>query len=239
VKYGYERTITEIGQTILDKAPICFGLGIVENGYGQTARIVALEPENLYEMEKKLLEEARKKVPKIPFDEMDVLIVDELGKEISGSGMDTKVIGRIMNIYELEVNQPKITRIVLRDLSKKTNGNAVGIGLADFVTRTLADKIDPISTYINAYTGGSPEKGRLPMVYEHDRKALDIALATVGPVEQEEMRLVRIKNTSKLHQLMISQGLLSEAKRNEKLEIIGEPKEMEFDQNANLVDFWT
>jgi len=238
VKYGYERAITEIGQTVLRKAPVCFGVGIVENGYGQTARIVALEPENLYEMEKELLEEARRKVAKIPFDEMDVLIVDELGKEISGSGMDTKVIGRIMNIYELEVSTPKITRILLRNLSERTNGNAVGVGLADFVTKALADKIDPVSTYINAYTGGSPEKGRLPMVYENDRKALDIALATVGPVEPETMRIARIRNTSKLHQIMISEGLMAEARRNEKLEIIGELKEMEFDQDGNLMDFW-
>ncbi|MBW2308122.1 MAG: DUF2088 domain-containing protein [Deltaproteobacteria bacterium] len=238
VSLGYERTITEIGQCILRNSPICLGVGIIENGYGQTARIVAVAPENLYETEKKLLVEARKKVAKIPFDRMDVLIVDELGKEISGSGMDTKVIGRIMNIYELEVNHPKITRIVLRDLSKKTRGNAVGVGLADFVTKRVADKIDPVPTYINSITGGSPEKGRLPMVYANDREALDAALATTGPVDSENVRIVWIRNTSKLGEMMISQGLLEETQGKETLEIIDEGKEMEFDRHGDLYSFW-
>ncbi len=174
---------------------------------------------------------------KIPFDQMDVLIIDELGKEISGSGMDTKVVGRIMNIYELEVSNPKITRIILRNLSKKTRGNAVGVGLADFVTRRVADKIDPIPTYINAITGGSPEKGRLPMVYDNDMEALNAALATTGPVKTESIRIVWIRNTSKLDKMMISQGLLVEARGKEYLEIIGDEMEMEFDRHSNLVTF--
>jgi hypothetical protein len=112
------------------------------------------------------LESLRTKMPKIPFDKMDILIVDEAGKDISGTGMDTKVIGRIMNIYDLEVEQPHITRIILRSLSEKTLGNAIGVGLVDFVTKSVAEKIDYRSTYINSVTVVTPEKARLPIICE-------------------------------------------------------------------------
>lgn len=238
VKYGYERTIEEIGQFILEKAPISLGIGVVENGYGQTARIGAIEPRDFFVMEKKLLEEARLKTPRLPFDEIDILIVDECGKEISGTGMDTKVIGRIMNIYELEVDHPKITRIILRDLSIKTHGNAIGVGLADFVTRRVAEKIDYRSTYINCITAVTPEKGRLPIVCENDREALDFALATAGPVDSDTVRMVWIKNTSHLGEMFISHGLLREAQDKDNLEISREVSEMEINHAGNLIELW-
>lgn len=238
VKYGYERTIVEMGRCILKKAPISLGVAIVENGYGQTAQITAVDPENVFEMEKRLLKEVRNRTPKIPFDDIDILVVDECGKEISGSGMDTKVIGRIMNIYESELNHPKITRIILRDLSEKTHGNAAGVGLADFVTKRLADKIDYNSTYINCVTAVTPEKGRLPIVCENDREALDFALATAGPVDSRNLRMVWIRNTSSLSEIFISQGLLDETRGKENLATAGDAMEMEFDEHGNLVEFW-
>jgi hypothetical protein len=236
VKFGYERTITEIGLCALKKAPISLGVAIIENGYGQTAQITAVEPEHFLETEKKLLEVARDKTPKLPFDKIDILIVDECGKEISGTGMDTKVVGRIMNIYEQELNHPRITRIVLRDLTEKTHGNVIGVGLADFVTRRVAEKFDSKPTYINSITAVTPEKARLPIICENDKEAVDFAMATAGPIDSASVRIVWIKNTSKLSEMWISQGLLNEAREKENLEIIGNEYEMIFDDYGNLIE---
>ena len=234
VKFGYERTLTEIGLHALKNAPISLGLAIIENGYGQTAQIKGVEPETLLETEKRLLDIARNKTPKLPFDELDILIVDECGKEISGTGMDTKVIGRIMNIYEEELSHPKITRVILRDLTEKTHGNAIGVGLADFVTKKVADKIDYRSTYINSITAITPEKAKLPIVCENDKEAVDFAADTAGPVDIDTLRVAWIKNTSKLSEMWISQGLINEAKKNKTIEIVSDGYPMHFDGNGNL-----
>lgn len=234
VKYGYEYTLTEIGLYVLKNAPISLGLAIIENGYGQTAQITSVEPETFLETEKKLLEVARQKTPKLPFDELDIVIVDECGKEISGTGMDTKVLGRIMNIYEEELAHPKITRVILRDLTEKTHGNAIGVGLADFITRKAADKIDYRSTYINSTTAITPEKARLPIICENDREAVDFALATAGPVDADTVKIVWIQNTSKLGEMWISQGLINEAQKNNAIRILDDRCSMQFDGAGNL-----
>jgi len=236
VKYGYERTLTEIGLCALEKAPIALGVAIIENGYGGTAQITAVEPEHFLETEKKLLLVARDKTPKLPFDEFDVLIVDECGKEISGTGMDTKVLGRIMNIYEEELSHPKITRVILRTLTEQTHGNALGIGLVDFVTKKVVDKIDYRSTYINTVTAVTPEKARLPIVCENDKEAVDFAIATAGPVDCESVKIVWINHTSRLDEMWISTGLVDEAAQRENLSIMGNEHEMRFDDSGNLIE---
>lgn len=236
VEYGYERTIREMGLCALEKAPISLGMAIIENGYGKTSQITAVEPENLFETEKGLLFIARDKTPKIPFEKFDLLIVDECGKEISGTGMDTKVIGRIMNVYEEELNYPQITRIILRDLTEKTHGNAIGIRLADFITKKVTQKIDVRATHINCITAITPEKTRLPIVCENDKEAIDLAMATAGPIDFESVRVVRIKNTSKLDEMWISKSLLNEATEKEKLKIIESDHEIKFDTDGNLIE---
>jgi hypothetical protein len=144
VKHGYRVAIPEIGAAILQRLPLLFGLGIVENAYDQTAKVVAVPPDRVMAEEKRLLQEARLLMARLPVDALHLLIVDEMGKDISGSGMDTNVIGRVMVIGEPEPETPKISRIYVRDLSAKTYGNAIGIGLADFCSQRLADKIDPL-----------------------------------------------------------------------------------------------
>jgi hypothetical protein len=238
VRYGYEKTLTEIGEFILQRAPIALGIGVIENGFGQTAHIVAIPREDFLEKEKELLKMAKEKTARLPFEDVDILIVDKCGKEISGTGMDTKVIGRVMNIYETEVTSPRVTRIVLRDLSEKTHGNALGVGLADFVTKRLVEKIDHKATYINSITAVTPEKGRLPIVCENDREALDFALATAGPPDMDRIRIVWIRNTSRLSDMFVSQGMLAEAEAKENVEIDGEGDEMRFDRDGNLVEMW-
>ncbi|MDD2388602.1 MAG: lactate racemase domain-containing protein [Desulfobacterales bacterium] len=238
VKYGYEKVLTAIGKSIIKNAPICIGIGIIENGYGKTAQITAVDAGNIYETEKKLLELSRGITPKLPFDDIDILIVDECGKHISGTGMDTKVVGRLMNIYETPLTHPKITRIILRNLSDGSHGNAIGMGLADFITRKVFDKIDYRSTYVNSITATTPEKARIPVICENDREALDFALATAGPVEMDSVKIVWIRNTSDLFEVFVSHGFMDETKKRSDLDVIGLPLEMIFDESGNLVELW-
>lgn len=143
VHYGYREVIPEIGKIILERLPILFGIGIIENVYDETAFIKAVPPSRFLAEEERLLAEAKRLMARLPFDKIDVLVVDEMGKNISGTGMDTNVIGRIMFIGEKEPEGPKITRIVVLDLREVSHGNAVGIGLADYTNQSLVKKMDP------------------------------------------------------------------------------------------------
>ncbi|WP_319521446.1 lactate racemase domain-containing protein [uncultured Desulfosarcina sp.] len=234
VKFGYEKTLTEIGKHIIDNANITFGVGIVENGYGATHTLRVIKGSDIYQEEKQILNIAQKTCPKLPFKSFDILVVDECGKEISGTGMDTKVIGRIMNIYEEELQEPKITRIILRSLTEKTHGNAVGVGLADFVTKNVYENINFEMTYINCLTAVAPEKARLPIVCPNDAEALKAAIGTCGPVDEENIKIVWIKNTSKLGEMYISDGLVDTAKENTHIQFVGEPETITFDDDGNL-----
>ena len=234
VKHGYRVAIPEIGAAILQRLPLLFGLGIVENAYDQTAKVVAIPPDRIMAEEKRLLQEARLLMARLPVDALHLLIVDEMGKDISGSGMDTNVIGRVMVIGEPEPETPKISRIYVRDLSAKTYGNAIGIGLADFCSQRLADKIDPLPTRINCITAMTPEKARVPIALGTDREAVTTALTTVGPVEPWEARVIRIKNTLEMEELQVSEALLDELKGRGDLTVMGAPEEMWFDADGNL-----
>ena len=235
VRYGYERTLISSGKHIIEKAPITLGIGIVENGIGQAAKIAAVTPENFIEEEVKLLEFARKTCPHLPFDKLDILVVDEGGKEISGTCMDTKVIGRIMNIYEPPIDHPYITRIVLRDLTDKSHGNGLGIGLADFVTQRLVDKLNRDYTDVNCVTAVTPEKGRLPVIGKTDQMAIDYALASAGPVTTENVRLCWIKNTMKLDKMFVSAALLDEVAEHADLEVVSGLVQMECNGHGDLI----
>ena len=234
VKYGYREAIPEIGTAVLAQLPVLFGLGILENAYDQTAKVVAIPPGRFVAEEKRLLQEARGLMARLPVDFLHLLIVDEMGKDISGSGMDTNVIGRVMVIGEPEPETPKILRIYVRDLSEKTYGNAIGIGLADFCSQDLADKIDPLPTQINCITAMTPEKARLPIALKTDREAVATALTTVGPVEPWEARVIRIKNTLEMEEIQISEALMDELKGRDDITVIGGLEEMPFDGAGRL-----
>ena len=235
VRFGYERTLISSGHHIMEHAPITLGVGIVENGFGQSARIEATTPENFIEEEAKLLELARETCPHLPFDRLDVLVVDESGKEISGTGMDTKVIGRIMNIYEPPLDHPHITRIVLRDLTEISHGNGLGIGLVDFVTQRVVDKLDRSCTDVNCVTAVTPEKGRLPIVGKTDKAAVDYAFASAGPITAGDVRLCWIRNTTTLDRMFVSEALLDEVKAHPELEVVSALMEMRFNENGDLM----
>ncbi|MFQ5794139.1 MAG: DUF2088 domain-containing protein [Candidatus Bipolaricaulia bacterium] len=234
-RIGLEQAIREIAGVVLDQLPVLGGLAIVENFYGRTAIVEAIPPERLFEREPALLEQARELMPTLPFDALDLLIVDEMGKNISGTGMDTHVIGRIMVLGQAEPRRPAISRIYVRDLTEASHGNATGIGLADIVHRRVIDKLDPRTTYVNALTGTGPEKARIPPHFDSDRAALKLCLASIG-VSPPEAGIAWIENTAKLETLFVSESLLESINEHPELEPIGEPESLAFDAAGDFQD---
>jgi hypothetical protein len=236
--HGYPHVILSVARQVLDTGNILFGLGIVENGYGQTAKISVMASEDIEATEKKLLVEAKQLCARLPFEDVDVLIIDEMGKDISGTGFDTKVVGRIlMPLVTAEPEKPQVKRIVVCDLTRNTEGNADGVGIADFVTRRLVDKIDMEALKINAVTGAEPEHARIPLALENDREALAVAIESVGLIPREELKLIRIKNTMRLGEVDISTAYKEALVHRNDLEIIMEEQMIEFDQEENLKPF--
>jgi hypothetical protein len=228
IRLGYERMITALGSATLRSGRIAFGLGVVENGYDETALVEAFLPEDLEAGERELLRKARAWMAKLPFEDIDLLIVDEIGKEISGTGMDTHVIGRHATWFERPFTSPRITFIVVCDTTEKTHGNANGIGLADFTTRRLCEKIDWEPTYVNALTACSPGGPKLPAVLDSAREAVAVALPCLGLDRIEDARVVRIRNTLQLAEVAVSEALLPEVARRSDLAALGAPDEMAF-----------
>lgn len=234
VHYGYREVIPEIGRLIIEKLPVLFGVGIVENIYDETAFIKAVLPSRLFAEEERLLAEAKRLMARLPFDKVDVLIVDEMGKNISGTGMDSNVIGRIMFIGEKEPENPKITRIVVLDLTEESHGNAIGIGLADYTTQRLVSKIDHVATTTNAVAGMTPEKGRIPIALKTDKEAVESAFTTIGAVDPEGVRIVHIKNTLEIAEMDISEAFLDEVKGKEDLKLLEGLGPLSFDNQGYL-----
>ncbi len=227
--------LQDAAQNILGNRSVLFGLAILEDGYRNVSRVRAVRSESWLESERALLEEARIMMPSIPFDPIDVLIIDEIGKEISGIGMDSNVTGRHRDIVGNFFNAPHPRRIFVRDLSSESDGNANGIGLADVTTRRLVDALDLEKTYTNALTAISPEKAAIPMYFESDRECIEACLNTIGMVRPEEARITRIKNTATLETLWVSRALESDVTSNPNLKILGEWQPMAFDKKDNLV----
>jgi len=237
VALGYEKTIREVARVYIEKLPILAGIALVDTPDNRTARVEVVLPENFEKTEEDLLAYSREISVKLPLEDIDVLLVDQLGKNISGAGFDTKVIGRIMNIYEEDLESPRITRIVLRDLTPETYGNAIGIGLADFTTQRCVDKIDVNVTNINCITAVTPEKARIPITLPNDKEALQAAFKTIGPKDENNVRLLWIKNTSNIVNLMVSPAA-KDAIPPEKMEVLRGPVKMEFDGEDNLISPW-
>src|SRR2546426_718735 len=234
IHHGYETVITSVGREVLSKSRIGFGLGIVENGYDETARIEAFTAENLEAGERRLLKDAREWMARLPFSPMDVLIVEEIGKNISGAGMDTNVIGRPSNPHEPFPADPKILWIVALDLTAESYGNAVGIGNADFTTRRLVDKIDMKPTLINAITACAPGGAKVPPTYDVDREAIETALSCIGLTPPERARVIRIKNTLMLGEIEVSEAFLPDLAKRPDLTQLTDPTPLAFDAAERL-----
>ncbi|KJS20706.1 MAG: hypothetical protein VR72_13040 [Clostridiaceae bacterium BRH_c20a] len=235
VTHGLDRIIYTVGQTMLMEGNILCGLGIVENGHDETAILKGMLPEQFEESEKTLLKQSKKMFAALPFDDIDVLIIDQIGKNISGTGMDTNVVGRLMSIYSPDPELPRIKRIVVSDLTPETYGNALGIGAADFCNSRIIDKLDKKAMYTNAITGLCPEKARLPMAFSSDKEMLEAALKTIGFIAPEQAKVVHIKTTLYLEYLELSTAFEEEIRKRDDLIIIRGPEDIQFDTNDNFV----
>ncbi len=234
---GYEhmgRNIVEMARIKLEKTPVLFGVATVENAYDKVARIVALSPASMIEDEAKLLLEAKANMPRILFDPIDVLIVDRMGKEYSGTGMDPNITGRANTPY-VRVSQ-KTGRMAVLDLSDKSKGNAAGMGLADVTTQRLFDKFNREATYINHLTSTVLSGGMLPLVMASDRLAVQSLLKTCNILDPAAIRTVRIRNTLHIDEIYISESLLPEAEQNPNVTIMGKAEDWPFDAAGNLTD---
>ena len=236
--YGYPGVILAVARKVMQDANLLFGVGTVENGYGQTARIGVGLKENIEEMEKELLTSAKAYAPSLPFDEADIILIDEMGKEISGTGFDTKVVGRIgLPLVTPEPERPRIKRIVVSDLTEGSAGNAVGVGIADIITQRLLDKIDMDALNMNTITGVCPEMGKIPLTVKNDYEAIEIAIKCVGLIPREKLKIMRIKNTALLSEVEISEAYEDEISKRDDLEVLSPKREMEFDAAGNLRPF--
>lgn len=211
-----------IAKEVLRRLPIVAGLAVIENGYHEVAQIVPMRPDEIEQGERMLLAFWKRIRPKIPFNRLDVLIVERMGKNISGTGMDTKTIGRMWVTGENELKHPMPRVIVVLDLTDESHGNAAGLGLADITTKRLINKVDWHATHVNVFTSGFIERDRIPVVADDDRQALEWALEIAKVRDPEKARIVRIRDTNTLGVLYISQGLWEEAANNPRLRLMNE-----------------
>lgn len=219
-------SLMEFGTVILNKAPVLAGIGIVENAGHRVAHIEVVPKDRILEREPELLRYSKSLLPRIPFDQLDVLLVQEMGKEISGAGMDTNITGRSCMLGE---SWPHAERIVVWDLTEKSEGNAAGMGNADVITKRLYNKINFTPIYVNGITCHDTQGIRMPVVMETDELALRMCLYTcIRRNAVRDGRVVMIKNTADLQKIYISEALLEEAKHIEHLSILGDVRPMKF-----------
>jgi hypothetical protein len=233
--WGLQNLIPEVGRAKIRLAPIKLALAILEDGRDQTCEIVGLKAEEIEAREPELLLRAKEYMATLPFDDIDLLIVDQIGKEISGSGMDPNVIGRLRIPGEAEFERPRVERLVVLDLTEESHGNGVGTGLADFTTQKLIDKIDWHVTNTNSVVSGFMLRSMVPVVSPTDRAAIEGALFTLRRKPVQEVRAMRIRNTLHLEQLQLSASFQEEARGHARIEIEGEPAPLRFDDGGNLL----
>jgi hypothetical protein len=235
--HGLWESVRAVPKLQLDRAPILCGVAVVENGYRQPCTIEVVPPtyDAFLEADLRLLEVAKRHLARIPFDELDVLIVDELGKTISGGGMDPNVIGLWRNSDA--PHRPDYRRIVVLSLTAASLGNGLGIGMADFTTQRFADAYDPVVSYVNLLTasepGGNTREGPMPLTLSNDREAIEVALFSSLAGNPE--RVCRIKNTAMLDEMWVSSPLLAEVDRNPALHVVQPLSPVLFDENGSLL----
>lgn len=233
--YGFKHMaehVPAMARQAIEKAPILFGIGTVENAYDRVAKIVVTSADNLIETDRLLLIEAKASMPRIEFPSIDVLVIDEIGKDISGDGMDPNITGRYPTPYP--TGGPDVAKMVVLDLTEKTGGNANGVGTADFTTRRLVEKTDFNAMYANGITSTVVRPAAIPTTLDCDLDAIRAAIKTSNAIDLTKVRLVRIKNTLQLGEILISETLLEEARTLPNVEFLSDPFIMEFNEQGNL-----
>lgn len=224
--------VVKAAKIILKKAPIICGLGILENAYDEVKKVVAALPGDFMQVEQELLKECKEIMPTLPVKDIDVLIVEEMGKDISGAGLDTNVVGGVKAYAKGEYDPPKIDKMVVLDLTKPSHGNAIGISIADIITKRLYDKINFDATYKNVITCGYLDRAKIPVVLRTDKEAIEVALNTIFTLPGTKPRVILIRNTLKLNEMFVSENIWEKIKNN--ISTIGNWEKLAFDDIGNL-----
>jgi hypothetical protein len=227
--------IEAIARIFLESGKVIGGIAIIEDAHDEIVKIVAVRPDEMIEKEKELFQRARAMMPRLPVEDIDLLIVDEIGKNFSGSGMDVNVIGRWRLPGMPEPTSPRIKRIVALRLSPESEGNAQGVGLADFVTRRLVDAIDPAATYMNTITSTFLQRGFIPITMRSDREAIAAALSSLPSSDPSAARIVRIPNTLHLERLAVSEAIVPELAGRDDV-TVGAAEPLRFTPDGTLAD---
>jgi len=220
------------GMAIAKKNIIC-AVGVLENAFHETARIELMRGADIAQREPELLKEASLLTPRIFFDHLDVLVLDEIGKNIAGTGFDTSIVGRYHTPFR--TGGPQITRILTLDLTEASHGNANGVGILDFTTRRLYEKFRPEHTYPNSLTSTVPQSVKMPMVLKNDRQAIQAAVKTCNVEDRDAVRLVRVKNTVELEHIWVSEVLAPYCEQHPNLELLGPPAPFAFKEDGSLL----
>jgi hypothetical protein len=235
----FHHLIPAVATFTLSQVNIPFGVGVIENGYGNLAQAEAVPAARMFQREQELLKIARERMGRLPGERIDVLIVDRIGKDISGDGADPNVINRDVAGAlppSEEPVKPRIQRMVVRDLTDDTEGNASGIGMADVVLRRAVERMDPVATYMNMITAKGPQGARIPLTVDTDRQAINIGLACCLKTQPATSRIARIQDTKHLEHFWASEPLLPELLESGRVEVTGELRPIAFDERGMLVD---
>jgi hypothetical protein len=233
--YSFDHIVRSVARRVIDKGRILAGLGMVENAYDETALIRGVLLDDFEAQDTALLALSQRWLPRLPFDHADILLLDEIGKEISGSGMDTNVVGRKQHDHKAGVDEfPKIKRIVVRSLTEATHGNATGLGLCEFCATRVVKDMNPQTTWVNVLTAGNPTAGMIPPYFDTDRETLEMALGTIGLVEPARAKIVWIRNTLDLAEVECSEAYLEAVSGRKDLQLLRKLRPLPFDAAGNL-----
>ncbi len=234
LKYGFASLLRTMAEALVQRTNFRGAIGVVENAYDETCRIEAVTAAHLFAQEAQLLEEAKTHLPRLPMRELDLLVIGQIGKDISGAGMDPNVTGRAFDLMESDfADQLQATRVAVLDLSASTGGNAIGMGNADIITEKVFAQLDYETTLMNALTSLSLHKAFIPVRLPNDRKAIQAGFTTLGPVATRDVRAVIIRDTAHPTEFLASEALLENLKVRPDVEILGQVR-LEFDDRGRI-----
>ncbi|MGN6543707.1 MAG: lactate racemase domain-containing protein, partial [Aureliella sp.] len=236
INYSFDQIVRSVARETIQRCHIVGGLAILENGYEETAELVGVAPSEIEQVEPELLKKVQSWAPKLPADKLALLIVDHIGKEISGAGMDTNVIGRKYNDHAaIGDERPNIHHIYVRGLTKATHGNATGIGIAELCHRRVVENMDVEATRMNCMTGAHLTAAMIPVDFPTDRDALHVGFGMAGMLTRDEVPAMWIEDTLHLEEIECSQALLPQLSALEQVEVLTPPRPLEFDSHGDLV----
>ncbi|MCH1494866.1 MAG: nickel-dependent lactate racemase [Rubripirellula sp.] len=237
--YCLDRLVPSVVKLLLNRMPITCGLAIVEDAFENTSHLEAVPADEILNREPELLEKAKSLLPRLPFQHFDLLIVDQIGKEISGTGMDTNLIGRKSNDKAAAEDEfPKVRHIYVRSLTSKTAGNGAGIGIAEYCHQRVVDALDVEKTKVNCITSAHPSAGAVPLTFESDCDALLAALSQVAIERHREVKWIWIRDTLHVDRVWVSEAFHALSHGRQDLQVLAAPKELEFDESGDLLSPW-